>query len=801
MRSPNFKFTVRTLWRNRFYSLLNIGGLAGGILASVLILVFVAHEFSFDQFHPESEKIYQLGGKFKFGEQEINVTGMSAGMGPRLKESTAGVKEYARIYNLSFERLLVASDREHRFYETNIAVVDPTYFKLFSFPLINGQSPRPLQKGQVLISEKLAKKYFGDSDVNGRSLRFGDKVNLQVAGVLQNPPSNSTLKHEIYAGMNDLKNLMLALQSYNDDIMAADGNKIRLGSFQTYFKLADAEVANSVLKNIPLLMRADKMPEEEIKSCKHSLMPLHDLHLNNSSSQDSVGVNNLYIFAGVALLILFLALLNYVSLTTARATERAREVGVRKALGAVRGTLMGQFYGESIVITGVAFAIGFGLAFLFRNAIFELLNLQIDARFFFSSTVWVPLSILMLACLGLAGAYPSFVLSEFRPAEVLKGTLASSKMGGQRVRQSITVFQFAASIALIICGLVVQKQVKYLQGRDLGMQKDQVLMVRPDTSGLKAFRNEVMQVPGVEKTALASMALFKDGYGIFFDKSPFNQRDLSMMTLSGDLAFIELMGLKWARQVLGAKDSKALQNTLLINEKAAKEMGLPDDLAAISKYKVLGAPIGGVLKDFHFSMEGINAQMPSMALFMMDENAKDAVVYMRLAKGANLIELVEKVETLYQKHCPGVPFEYSFLDQNFNAQYRAEARLGNLFSIFTGFAILISCLGLLGLAAYATSRRTKEIGIRKVLGASVSGIVTLLSVDFLKPVLVATILGSVPAWYLMGRWLEKFSYRTELDWRIFAFAALAALVVAVVTVSMQSVKAALANPVKAIKSE
>jgi putative ABC transport system permease protein len=792
----NLKFILRTLWRNRFYSLLNMGGLAGGILASVLILVFVAHEFSYDRYHPESEKVYLLGANVKHDVQEYFTPSMSYKTGPKIQESVNGVSSYARLCEMYFERLLV-SQADHDFYEKSLTLVDPGFFKIFYFPLVDGQSPRLLRKGQILITERLAQKYFGRVNVSGKNLKLGGKIVVQIAGVLKNPPSNSSFKYDIYANLDDYMELGANLQPtyfYPGELELG----VHPGSFQTFFKIDHQAAVKAIPRIMPKLMLKNGMLKQYIKGNNFVMIPLHDWHLSFGVPLDQIKTKELYAFAGIALLILCLALLNYVSLTTARATERAREVGVRKVLGAMRQSLMGRFYGESMIIVGLAFLLGYGGAYLFRDFFFHFLDLKIDGHFFFSGTVLLPISILMIGCLGLTGIYPALLLSAFRPYEVLKGTLVSSKLSGQRVRQAITVFQFAASIALIIFGLVVQRQVKYLQGRDLGMQKEQVLMVRPSEKGLSAFQNAVEQIPSIEKTALASQILFEDGYSFAPVRSYNGKRVLNSMIITVDLGFLKLMGLKWTRRFSPTDES--LFSTSIINQKLAKEMELPADFSGVDQNVQQGKRIGGILEDFYFNIFDLNAGLPR-TLLHIEKNIPNAVVYMRLAKSPDMSAVIDQVESAFKKHSPGMPFEYSFLDQNFNALYKSEARLGNLFSIFTGFAVLISCLGLLGLAAYATSRRTKEIGIRKVLGASASGIVALLSVDFLKPVLVATILGSLPAWYLMGRWLEKFSYRTDLDWRIFAFAALAALLVAVFTVSLQSVKAALANPVKAIKSE
>lgn len=800
MQHNHLKFAFRNLWRNKFYSLINIGGLAIGIAVSMLILVFVGHELSFDRFHKNADNIYRLRATFKFGEQEINATGMSAHMAPALKESTAGVKDYVRMYIINNEKLVFKSDADHIFYEKHFTLADPNYFKLFSFPLVQGDASRALDEpNKLVISESVAKKYFGDSDVLGRTLILNNGINYTISGVMKDLPSNTTLNSDIIASISSLKEFVQSTTpNANDDLL--NDNIVGLGSFQTYLRLANASVQGSVLKNIYMLMRRGNMSESEIKSNKFELSALPTLHMHESATGDSIGMSNVYIFAGVALLIILLALLNYMSLTTARSNERAREVGVRKALGAFRGTLVSQFYSESILITLISFILGFALAFILRPLLFDRLDIEIDAAFMLSPVVLLPLAGLMLACVVLAGAYPSLVLSSFRPVEVLKGQFLKIGKGGIQVRQGITVFQFVASIVLIIAAVVAQQQLSHLQSRKLGIAKDQVLMIQPSAEGFRPFRNAVSQLNIVEKTGSANLALFRDYNAIFFVTSPFNKKEVPLHVFGVDPDWIDLMGLSWKIPPADLKNTDGWRKKLILNAKAAKDLGVTSLDQASEVGKLLGEPMVGVLNDFYFSEMSLNQQQVPMGVTVAGEDFT-GVLYLRLSKTSEMQKNIATLGKLFKKHCPDKPFEYFFLDESFDALFKSEDRMAKLFGIFTGLAIFISCLGLFGLAAYATARRTKEIGIRKVLGASVSSLMQLLSVEFLRPVLIAIVIASPIAWYAMNQWLQKFTYRIDLEWWVFALAGIGAVVLALLTVSIQSLRTALSNPVHAIKNE
>jgi len=800
MQFTHLKFAIRNLWRNKFYSLINIGGLAVGIAVSMLILVFVAHELSFDRFHKNAANIYKLKATLKLGNQEMQGFAMSAYMGPALKESTAGVKDYVRMFTSFGGQLTLKSDADHIFYEPGFALADPSYFSVFSFPFLQGDPRTALNEpNKLVITEQIAEKYFGDHDVLGRTLTLNNGLDYTISGVIKNIPSNASIAYDLIAPLSSSFSVKKLFHPDLESDELKEDHSVYVGTFQTYLHLASPAEQTAVLRNIPKLMRIGKVSESQIKSSTFMLSPLVDLHMVESASGTALSISNLYIFAGVALLIILLALLNYMSLTTARSTERAREVGVRKALGAFRMELIGQFYSESVLITTVSFVLGFALAFVLRPLFYERLNLKIDSAFMLSPIVMLPMVALLLACIGLAGAYPSFTLSAFRPVEVLKGRIVNNHKGGVQIRQGITAFQFMASIVLVVAALVAQMQLTYLQSRKLGLNKEQIVMLTPSSTGFKSFRNAVSQLNAVEKTGCASLAMFKEGNYMFSTNSPINNKEVLLHNFSLDPELIEMLGLTWKIAPTDLNNSGGLKNKLILNAKAAQELGITSLAQANQMKSSIEKQIVGVLNDFYFSEISLN-QPTALAMSIVDQDYA-GTLYLRLSKTADAQSSMASIAKLFKTHCPDKPFEYFFLDESFDVLFKSEDRIAKLFGIFTGLAIFISCLGLFGLAAYSTARRAKEIGIRKVLGASISSVMGLLSGEFLRPVLIAIAVASPMAWYLMEQWLKKFTYRIQIEWWIFAAAGVSVIVLALLTVSIQSLRAALANPASAIKSE
>ncbi|WP_221394016.1 ABC transporter permease [Dyadobacter sp. NIV53] len=783
------KIALRNLVKNKTYSFINITGLAMGMSVSVLILMFVMHEFSYDKFHENHKRIYRILGKMKFGDQDMQFNAFNAKLGPALKRYNPQVKDFVRV-KTAFEKVVMKNpDKpEQIFYEQNFMFADPSFFNIFTFKVKEGDPKTMLEKPfAMVISERMSKKYFGDADPIGKVLMLDGKHLMQITGVAENPPSNSTFNYDFIVSAITFPQL----SAENKNIWEG------AGAFNTYLLLDSERSVANVEKNIK---REGGRGEGFDTQASYKLESFATIHLgNNFSSSGNTGL--IYIFAVVAIVILFLALFNYMSLTTARATLRAKEVGVRKVVGAGRSGLVKQFYVESVLLCSVAFALSFVLVQVLRQPFYDLLNLRIDSSFLFSPSFVGLVAGLLLLSAFIAGSYPALVLSGFAPLEVLKGKLT----GGQSsagVRKFFMVLQFTVSIALIVCSLVVKDQLQYMQNKNLGLYKEQVLSI-PLTSSVAnnyfPLRNEIRDQVGVSNVSITNAGFFK-GYNMFFIKNFTTKKDVALAGFSVDNNFIKTLGLNW--QTKPNENSWRNRNHVLLNQAAIKELGMTGNPVG---QKVLDSEVAGILKDFHFS--SLQSEIKGVGLFVVGDttnilkSSSNAILYVRLDPRTDIKEKVAAIGQIFKKYDQEKPFEYYFLDDAFNETFKTEIRMSKMFSVFTAFAIFIACMGLFGLVTFTAETRTREIGIRKVLGASIAGIVGLLSRDFIKLVLVSIVLAIPVAYYFMDKWLQDFPYRIEIPIWIYAISALLAVGIALVTISFQSVRAALMDPVKSLKNE
>jgi putative ABC transport system permease protein len=798
----NYLLTAfRTLWRSKLYSALNIGGLAVGLAVSLLILLFVVHEVTYDRFHAHADRIFRVYGKFKYGEQEIQTPAMSAAFGPAVQRANPDVVDFVRTGSpLGSGRVVVSSSPDQKAYETDFLFADPSLLTVFSFPLVAGDPKTALARPMtVLLTERMAEKYFGRENPVGKTLVLNGKHRFEVTGVLKNPPSNSTLDFNFVASM--LSHPVVERASdplIKDDELALNNPRVQLGAFQTYFLLKNREAVGRVTRSVAALVKATG-GESQTSKTTFFFDPLTAVHLGGANFGDTANARYVTVFGAIALAILLLALLNYMSLTTARATQRAKEVGVRKALGAFRRELAAQFYGESVLTTALAFGLALLLVRGLQPVFYNLLQLHIDTTFLYSPVFLLTVLGLLAVCVLLAGSYPALLLSAFKPVSVLRGRLSAAG-GGAWVRRGFTTLQFAVSVALIGCSMVVQRQLDFLRNQNLGLRKDRVLVVPVGRDAYAAVKERLRHEAGIERVAAASQALYDNGYSMFFTQSPKTKEEVGLYFLSVDENFLPLLGIPWRTPPTDLTEL-TVPNRLVINESAARKLGIARQ--PLGQEMEIGAEknkVVGVVRDFHFT--SLHQKIEPLGFWVSRDTARAVgSLYLRISPRANLPEVVARVEKIYALYRPEAPFTYSFLDQNFDALYKAEDRLARMFGAFTGFAVFIACLGLFGLATFTAERRTKEIGVRKVLGASAASVVALLSRDFLKLVLLAIALATPVAYYAMRRWLEGFAYKINLEWWVFAAAGLLAVAVALLTVSFQSIKAALMNPVKSLRSE
>jgi putative ABC transport system permease protein len=640
-----------------------------------------------------------------------------------------------------------------------------------------------------VVTEETAKRFFGDADPIGKTLRLDGTYNFEVTGVAANPPSNTDLRYELIASMVSTANMP------NLGEMEKDAS-VNAGGFRTWFRLRDAGAKGHVEQTIARLApaQADKKAKDEF-----SLTGLTEYHLHRNFG-DSSNTHYLSVFPVVAGLILLLALVNYMSLATARSISRAKEVGVRKVLGAGRGRLAGQFYLESALFAILSFVAGGLLFVIARRFFFGMLHMEIDSAFLFTPGMLACAAGLLVAVVLVAGSYPSFVLSAFRPVAVLYGKLTRGR-GGERVRKGFIVLQFTISMVLVLCSLLIAKELHYIRHTQTGLDRENVVMV-PFGAGMdhfSAFKREVEAIPGVRDAATSEYPLYSgaDGWAVTV---PASNKTTNVGGIQVDDHYIPMLGLRWSRRPL-REDDIAKNGSVVLNESAVEKLGLTGD--PLGQFLKVGGDqmtVAGVLTNFNYA--ALRSAIGPMMFFVGKDTASHwgrGALLVKIGGNVNVPGVMERIRQTYKQFNPSSVFEFHFADEAFDAQYKAEDRLAGLMGIFTGITIVIACMGLFALATFAAQQRVKEIGIRKVLGASVASISGLLSRDFLRPVLLAVVIACPVAWWVMSKWLQDFAYRTAVSWWVFAISGAGLLGLALGTVLFRSLRAARANPVENLR--
>jgi putative ABC transport system permease protein len=801
-RNYMFRNYIKIAWRNlvrqRLYSLINISGLAVGLAVCMLIMLYVAHEHSYDRFHKNADRIFKPYAEMKINGNTMNLDQMSYASGPIIKQSQPAVEDYMRTMHYFMSSVVISnpSQPERKFAENKLVFADAGFFSFFSFKLLSGQASQVLSAPfSVVISQAMSKKYFGNENPVGKMLtiRTDSAYTYQVTGVAENCPSNSSIEYNFVASNSGFITTKAAKKFMGDQ-------KVGGGLFDIYLLLRHP-TDTAMLKRGLQSLYAGKNTDPEIK---FSLFPLVDRHLKRS--YDNSNFKYLTIFPLIALLILLLALFNYMSLSTARATLRAKEIGIRKVSGASRKSIALQFYIESAIFSIVSFALGYALCYLFKPVLFNILQLEIDDAFFYSPLILSLLLGLLLFTILVAGSYPSLVLSAFKPAITLKGKM-SKQSGGVIIRKVFTTLQFSISVGLIICGIVIDRQLYFFRHTETGVDRDNVVMI-PVGGNFKsypAFKHEIMSLPGITNVATSRYGMFSN-YDMIGISGNTKDETVMLPFLTVDKNFFSILGLKWKYPPLQGRELEIGQKVLL-NELAAEKLHLPvNPVGSFINTGAKNIEVTGVIKNFNFG--SLEDQIHPLGLFVTPDTAKSwaqgsggRYLFAKIKPHTNLPTLLGSMQSIFKKYDADTPFDYTFMDDAFNARYKAEDKLAAIFSIFTVITIVLAAMGLFGLAAFTTEQRTKEIGIRKVLGASISSINGLLSKDFLKLVLLSIVLSSPIAWWAMHNWLQGFAYRIPIQWWMFGSAGLLAVIVAAVTVSYHAIKAAMANPVQSLRSE
>jgi putative ABC transport system permease protein len=803
------KTAIRSLRKNKGFTTINIMGLALGLATCLLIVLYVADELSYDRYNNKAGRIYRVNEDLKLGDNSVKYAVCMAPLAKTLTTEYPYVENATRIKNAGTSHVKKGT---LNISENRVAFADPSLFDVFTLPMINGNPASALiEPNSVVITETTSKKYFNSTNVVGKTLLFNDNTLCKVTGVIKDVPQQSHFNFDFFISMSSFPD------SRSTEWLRSDYN--------TYVLLKDKSYARQLEASFPALL--EKFSGAQMKSelnmsiaefekrgsfFRLNLIPLTDIHLKSSLSGE-LGANGttqyVYIFLLIAVFILLIACINFMNLSTARSSNRAREVGVRKVLGSARKHLIAQFLTESVLVTVIATILAFIVA-LFLLPLFNQLSgkgLAIDA----ASLRWIVPSLLFVALFVgiLSGSYPAFYLSAFQPVDVLKGKIATGFKGG-RLRSFFVVFQFSISIFLIIGTLVIYNQLNYIQTKNLGYNRNQVLVVKNVfelNNQAKLFRQKVKEIPGVINATMTGF-LPTSGFkstSIYYRDATLNEKT-SMFPQSWqvDEDYVPTLDMKMAAGRNFSKDMPTDSAGVVINQAAAKFLGFKDPVNSII-YRSMGNQhimahmkpyrILGVVKDFNFN--SLHENVTPVILTLAEDNRGLSI----RVNTDNLTSLLAQINSVWKEVNPNVQINYSFMDQDFDAIYRTEQRTGQLFIIFTTLAIVIACLGLFGLAAYAAEQRTKEIGIRKVLGASVTAIASMLSVDFVKLVGISILIASPIAWYLMNKWLQDFAYRISIQWWVLVVAGLVALLIAIITVSFQSIKAAIANPVDSLKNE
>jgi putative ABC transport system permease protein len=786
-----FKIALRSLWRHKGFSILNITGLAVGMAAFFLIYQYVRFERSYDDAVTKRDRIYRLVSDLKSSAETLHWSSTSMPMAINLKADYPEIEEIVRLSRNG----MILKRGDVKFEEQATVFADSSLFSIFDFPLLQGDPVTALKEPfSVVLSESTAKKYFGDTNPIGQTMLFSDSgFNAKVTGVMKDLPENSTIRADLFVSMSTRKR-------FRDSLDYRWGN-FNLTSYLLLKPGADPAGLQAQFKPFIQRHEGDKLKAQG-EDHVLSLEKLKATYWSTRGGFVNGSTRNVYVFSIIGLFILLIACINFVNLTTARSAERAKEVGIRKVVGAGRLQLARQFLGESILISLIAFVFATGLCVWILPLFNQLAGKTVSTGIFTRGDYILTLLTIAVLIGLLAGIYPALVLSAFQPIASLKGRFSSSRRG-LFLRRSLVVFQFTISITLIIGTVVVYSQLNYMRNQDLGFSKDQILVIDEGNDAHKtSFRQEIATLPNVQSTAFSGSV---PGEGTWSAYSKVENNRGEMQAADMDLTYVDFGYLEQYKMKLLAGrffDKNIVTDTMqamILNEKAVALFGYSEPQQAIGKrFEQWGKKgvIIGVIKNYNF--QGLQQEIKplSICLDFSDCNFLSAKVGTH-----NLRATIAAIKAKWDAIAPTRTFSYFFLDEQFNKQYRSEVRFGRLFIYFAVLAIFISCLGLLGLASYSTVQRAKEVGVRRVLGASVTGIVRLLSIDFLQLVVIAFLLSVPVAWLLMSKWLQDFACKTALGWWIFVGSGAVAILIAFGTISYQAIRAAISSPVKSLRSE
>ncbi len=791
-----FKTAIRNFSRNKAYSLINISGLAIGLSCCILIILYIQREVSYDKFHEKADRIGRVIVEYEFqgeGSKQLSTPSIVA---PLFQREFPEIERTVRFYPPW--RSAVVRYNQKVFQEDRFYFADSAVFEIFTFPFVAGDPATALNRpNTIVITESTARKYFGDENPIGKTLQRENDWPFEVTGVLQDLPDNSHIKLDFLASYASLPFNWAKNETWNS------------ANFRTYLLFKTPQSRASLESKLPDLIQRERGEQLAASgtTVKLHIQPLTRIHLHSQLRGETNGdIANVYAFSAIAVLILLIACINYMNFATARSAQRGREVGMRKVLGAFRSHISWQFFAESAITTTIAFVLAVILAEIllpFFNEMFgETLRLELLNNNFLLIALFAVGIIVSL----ISGSYPALILSRFQPVNVLRGS-GSKQASRTSFRDKLVVFQFLVSIALIAAAFVVHDQLQFVRQKKLGFDKEHVLALPMSDSVLRQKKETLISELTRHENVLSASAV--DGYpsrlsaGYRLAAEGLNEDQYPLAGgMAADKNVLKTLGIELiAGQGFPENYVPEQGYFYVINEALLKQIGWNADDAIGKWVNLLGNRQGilvGVARDFHFT--SLHQEIQPLAMFLSPKQNDYTYLLVKIAPG-NPQETLTFIEQKWREAAPHRPFAFSFLDDQFDALYRADARIGQLLVSFSGLAIFVACLGLFGLAAFAAEKRTKEIGVRKVLGATTANVVALLSKDFVKLVLIANIIAVPLTWYAMNNWLQEFAYRIELGWGVFALAGGLTLFIALFTVSFQAIRAALANPIQSLHYE
>lgn len=809
------KITFRNLWRNKGYSFINIFGLAVGLASCIIILMYVKHELSYDQHHEHADRIYRVTSHIDFAGNYLELASGPAPMGPTLLQDYPEVESMVRLRPRGN---YTVRQGDKNISEEGFVFADSSIFNVFTIPLLNGDKSALTEPNTVALSEEMAQKYFGRKNVVGETLTLMDTYDFEITGVFETMPETSHFRF----------NFLLSMPTIDE----ANNNMWLSNNFRTYLLLREGNDPNEFEENFESIKKTYIEPQlqqfmgvsiEEFEAAgnraNYRLQPLTDIHLYSDLTGEfraNGSIEYVTIFSALAVFILLLACINFMNLSTARSSKRAKEVGVRKTLGSGKFELSTQFLLESLAFSFVALGVGLLLVELTLPYFSELAGRPITSDYFSSISVAGLILVIVIGTGLLAGSYPSLMLSSFRPSQVLKGTFLEQK-GHGIFRKGLVIFQFSISIVIIVGLFTINKQLRFIQNKDLGFQKEQVIIIEGTynlgtAEDIEGFKDEMIGYDSFQSGTVSSF-LPVSGFGLDDraywpeNDTPTQNNTVSMQSWGVDEDYIVTLGMEILEGRNFDEERATDRNSVILNEAAAARFGFENpigetiatypmdsdgniDQNSVNEYEIIG-----IVRDFHY--QSLRETVTPLALFY-EPSYGNIAFKMDAASVSSAITLLEEE---WDSRAPSQPFHYTFLDQRFNQMYQSENRVQDLMSAFSVIAIVIACLGLFGLSAFSAEKRQKEIGIRKILGASIPSILSLISKEFIYLILISFVISVPIAYIVMQQWLQEFTYRTEIGIYVFALAGIGTLLIALLTVSWQSIKAALMNPVNSLRSE